>query len=87
MAIVGATGSGKSTLARLLVRYYDCEDGSIKVSGQDIRTLKQKSLRRAIGVVAQVLCIFFSRVFFRLWAGYCVVQFDDRIQHCIRGVQ
>jgi ABC-type multidrug transport system fused ATPase/permease subunit len=71
VAIVGATGSGKSTLARLLVRYYDCDEGFIKVSGQDIRTLKQKSLRRAIGVVAQDTVLFNTTIGFNIAFGAC----------------
>lgn len=57
-AVVGATGSGKSTLARLLFRFYDVDAGCILVDGQDVRTLKQESLRAAIGIVPQDTVLF-----------------------------
>ncbi len=69
VGIVGATGSGKSTIARLLVRYYDTTSGSIKVSGQEVRSLTQKSLRRAIGVVSQDTVLFNSTVGFNIAFG------------------
>lgn len=49
-AIVGPTGSGKSTIVRLLLRFYDVKKGSITIDGQDVREVKQNSLRRAVGV-------------------------------------
>lgn len=58
LAIVGPSGSGKSTLMALLQRFYDPDEGTIKLDGQDIRQLKQKSLRRNIGVVLQDALLF-----------------------------
>ena len=58
LAIVGPSGSGKSTLMALLMRFYDPVAGSIRVDGQDLRLLKQKSLRRNIGVVLQDPLLF-----------------------------
>lgn len=49
-AIVGPTGSGKSTIVRLLLRFYDVDGGRICIDNQDIRDVKQQSLREAIGV-------------------------------------
>ena len=57
-AIVGPSGSGKSTLMRLLARLYDPDAGCIRVDGEDIRTVTQKSLRRAMGVVPQDPVLF-----------------------------
>ena len=51
VALVGRTGSGKSTVARLLARFYDVDDGAIRVDGHDVRDVTQASLRRAVGVV------------------------------------
>ena len=51
IAIVGATGSGKSTVARLLLRFYDTNNGHIFLDGVDIRKLKLRDLRQEIGVV------------------------------------
>ncbi|HCW88620.1 MAG TPA: metal ABC transporter permease [Marinobacter sp.] len=58
VAVVGASGAGKSTLGRLLFRFYDVEQGSVTVDGQDVRQLQQDSLRRAIGVVPQDTVLF-----------------------------
>ncbi|NDV02709.1 ABC transporter ATP-binding protein [Pseudoroseicyclus tamaricis] len=53
VGLVGRSGAGKSTLVKLLLRFYDAEAGRILIDGQDISTLTQDSLRRAIGVVQQ----------------------------------
>lgn len=53
VAIVGPTGCGKSTIINLLMRFYDVNDGSIKVSGKDIRKVKRKSFRQFYGMVLQ----------------------------------
>ena len=53
VAIVGPTGCGKTTLINLLMRFYDVNDGSIKVDGTDIRHLTRASLRKNIGMVLQ----------------------------------
>ena len=53
VAIVGPTGCGKTTLINLLMRFYDIDDGAIKLDGTDIRTLKRDSLRENYGMVLQ----------------------------------
>lgn len=58
IAIVGPTGAGKSTLVNLLMRFYDVDNGSIKVEGQDIRILSRDSLRSKIGMVLQETWLF-----------------------------
>lgn len=57
-AIVGQTGSGKTTVSRLIFRFYDAQGGSVVVDGKDVRNLKQKSLRAAIGIVPQDTVMF-----------------------------
>lgn len=52
-AIVGPTGCGKTTLINLLMRFYDVDDGSIRVDGEDVRHLTRKSLRTSYGMVLQ----------------------------------
>ncbi len=61
-AIVGATGSGKSTLVKLLLRFYEIEQGSIRLDGVDIRDLRLKDLRRAMGLVSQDVFLFHGTV-------------------------
>jgi len=53
LAVVGSSGAGKSTLVRLLFRFYDVDEGSVLIDGQDVRDLSQESLRAAIGLVPQ----------------------------------
>ncbi len=69
LAVVGPSGAGKSTLARLLFRFYDVSAGSIKIDGQDLRALKQSSLRRAIGVVPQDTVLFNDSIFYNIAYG------------------
>ena len=58
IALVGPTGAGKSTIIKLLSRFYDLQSGSIKIDGQDIRHVTQKSLRRQMGIVLQDTFLF-----------------------------
>jgi ATP-binding cassette subfamily B protein len=53
VAVVGATGAGKTSLISLLARFYDIQSGSITLDGVDIRTVRQRELRRHIGAVPQ----------------------------------
>jgi len=63
IALVGPSGAGKTTLCNLLPRFYDVTGGRILIDGQDIRTLTQKSLREAIGVVQQDVYLFADTVY------------------------
>ena len=58
IAIVGATGSGKSTVARLLLRFYDTNNGHVFIDGVDIRKIKLRELRQQIGVVFEDTVLF-----------------------------
>lgn len=58
VAFVGQSGSGKSTIANLLTRFYDVNEGSIKIDGIDIRDITQKSLRNLQGLVSQDSILF-----------------------------
>jgi ABC-type transport system involved in Fe-S cluster assembly fused permease/ATPase subunit len=69
VAAVGASGAGKSTLARLLFRFYDVNEGSIKIDGQDIRHVSQQSLRAAIGVVPQDTVLFNDSIYYNIAYG------------------
>lgn len=53
IALVGKSGAGKSTLVNLILRFYEAEQGSITIDGQNIRDVEQDSLRSAIGMVSQ----------------------------------
>ena len=69
VAVVGASGSGKSTLARLLFRFYDVSAGGIVIDGQDIRSVTQESLRRAIGIVPQDTVLFNDTIYYNIAYG------------------
>ena len=58
IALVGSTGAGKSTLAKLVARFYDPGEGSVKVDGHDLRTVTMDSLRSQMGYVPQEAYLF-----------------------------
>ena len=58
IALVGQSGSGKSTIANLLTRFYDVQEGSVKIDGIDIRDYKLDSLRGLMGLVTQDSILF-----------------------------
>lgn len=58
VALVGPSGSGKTTLCHLIPRFYEINDGSVKIDGTDIRDLSRLSLRENIGMVAQDVFLF-----------------------------
>ena len=58
LAIVGASGAGKSTLVSLLLRLHQPEAGQVVIAGQNIQSITQQSLRRAIGMVTQETAMF-----------------------------
>ena len=69
VAVVGTTGAGKSTLARLLFRFYDMSGGRITIDGEDIRSVTQESLRRAIGIVPQDTVLFNDTIYYNIAYG------------------
>ncbi|OZA05188.1 MAG: metal ABC transporter permease [Methylophilaceae bacterium 17-44-8] len=68
-AVVGHSGAGKSTLSRLLFRFYDVQSGAIYLDGQDIKTVKQASLRQAVGIVPQDTVLFNDTIGFNIAYG------------------
>lgn len=69
LAIVGPSGSGKSTIARLLFRFYDVTSGAVRIGGQNIHDVQQKSLRRAIGIVPQDTVLFNDTIGYNIHYG------------------
>jgi len=69
VAVAGTSGSGKTTLSRLLFRFYDVGDGVIRIDGQDIRQVTQKSLRAAIGIVPQDTVLFNDTIGYNIAYG------------------
>ena len=68
-AFVGATGAGKSTILSLIVRNYEIQKGRILIDGRDIKTIKIKSLRRAVGQMLQDVFLFGGSVKSNLTLG------------------
>lgn len=58
IAIVGPSGGGKSTLCQLIPRFYDVNEGCIKIDGIDIRDVKKSELRKAIGIIQQDVFLY-----------------------------
>jgi ATP-binding cassette subfamily B protein len=69
LAVVGHSGSGKSTLSRLLFRFYEVDAGRITIDDQDIRSVTQASLRRAIGIVPQDTVLFNDTIEYNIAYG------------------
>ena len=63
IAVVGPSGAGKSTMADLLPRFYDVEEGAIRIDGKDIRSLSLESLIRLMGIVTQETFLFNDTVY------------------------
>lgn len=58
LGIIGGTGSGKSTLATLIPRFYDCTSGTVRLFGEDVKSLRPDAIRRHVGVVPQKATLF-----------------------------
>jgi len=69
VAIVGSSGAGKSTISRILFRFYDVASGGVRIDGQDIRNVRQASLRAAIGVVPQDTVLFNDTIYYNICYG------------------
>ena len=80
VALVGQSGSGKSTIANLLTRFYDVNEGSIKIDGHEIRDLELHSLRDLLGLVTQDSILFNDTIKNNITLGKENVTDDDIIE-------
>ena len=80
LALVGPSGAGKSTIIRLLFRFYDVQGGSILIDGQDLRFVKQSSLRQSIGVVPQDTVLFNDNILYNIRYGKASATDDEVFQ-------
>lgn len=78
VAFVGQSGSGKSTIANLITRFYDVNEGSIKIDGVDIKDITKKSLRDLQGLVSQDSILFNDSVKNNILLGV-----DDKTEEAI----
>ena len=86
VAIVGPSGAGKSTISRLLFRFYDVNGGRILIDGQDIRDVKQSSVRAAIGMVPQDTVLFNDTIRYNIRYGRWEAT-DEEVEEAARLAQ
>jgi subfamily B ATP-binding cassette protein MsbA len=80
VALVGQSGSGKSTIANLVTRFYDVNEGSIAIDGEDIRNLSKHSLRGLMGLVTQDSILFNETVKHNILLGKQDASDEDVIE-------
>ena len=86
LGIIGGTGSGKSTLIGLIPRFYDVQEGCVKVDGCDVRQYPLETLRRKIGLVPQKALLFKGTIRENLlWGDENAA--DDEIRDALRAAQ
>ncbi len=86
VAIVGATGAGKTTVMKLLARFYDPQQGAVRVDGLDLRELDAATLHRALNVVLQDVFIFSGTVAENISLGDSSIS-RERIEEAARAVR
>ena len=69
LAVVGPSGGGKSTLCQLIPRFYDVTAGAVRIDGQDVRAVTQRSLRQQVGVVQQEVFLFADSILENIRCG------------------
>ncbi len=80
VAVVGASGAGKSTLVDLLPRFYDPNEGSLDIDGQDIKDMKIDDLRSLMGIVNQESILFNDTIFNNIAFGIPNAKEEDVIE-------
>lgn len=85
LAIVGRSGSGKSTLVSLLPRFYDPDQGSVRLDGCDIREYALSDLRAQISLVSQDVVLFNDTIANNIAYGALGVAGDERIREAARS--
>ncbi len=101
LALIGPTGSGKSTVVRLICRLYDPQEGTVEVSGRDVRDYRQSSLHSQFGYVPQSAVIFSGSVRYNvnygrhsdertdedIWDALRVAQAEDFVRDMDEGLE
>lgn len=82
IALVGPSGGGKTTLCNLIPRFFDFEEGSIKIDGIDVKDVSLDSLRKNIGVVAQDVFLFTGTIRDNIVIGKTNASEEEVIEAC-----
>ena len=85
LALVGPSGGGKTTMCHLLMRFYDVQEGAIKVDGVDVRDYTQESLRKNIGIVQQDVFLFAGSILENIRYGRLDATDEEVVQAAIRA--
>lgn len=85
VAIVGPTGAGKTTMVKLLMRFYDVNDGSIQIDGHDIKEFKRQDLRNMFGMVLQDTWLFSGTIEDNVKYGKMDASFEDVEKACLEA--
>ncbi|WP_433803792.1 ABC transporter ATP-binding protein [Actinomycetospora sp. CA-084318] len=86
LAVIGTAGSGKSTIALLIPRFYDVQQGAVRVGDTDVRDLSLTSLRRTVGVVFEEAFLFSDTVRANIAYG-CPDATDEQVRAAARAAQ
>jgi ABC-type transport system involved in Fe-S cluster assembly fused permease/ATPase subunit len=86
VAIVGPSGAGKSTISRILYRFYEIQSGRVTIDGQDIRDVRQDSVRAVIGIVPQDTVLFNDTIRYNIKYGRMTAS-DEEIEEAARLAQ
>ena len=86
VAIVGPSGAGKSTISRILYRFYEIQSGRVTIDGQDIRDVRQDSVRSVIGIVPQDTVLFNDTIRYNIRYGRITAS-DEEIEEAARLAQ
>jgi ABC-type transport system involved in Fe-S cluster assembly fused permease/ATPase subunit len=86
VAIVGPSGAGKSTISRILYRFYEIQSGRVTIDGQDIRDVRQDSVRSVIGIVPQDTVLFNDTIRYNIKYGRITAS-DEEIEEAARLAQ
>jgi len=79
-ALVGPSGAGKTTLISLIPRFYDVQQGVVKIDGRDVRSYKQKSLRKQMSFVLQETLLFHGTIWYNIAYGRPDATYDEIIR-------
>lgn len=83
VALVGPSGSGKTTMLSLILRFYDPQEGAVRLDGHDLRSLQLESLRSHIGIVTQDTFLFHDTIFNNIRFG-CPTATEEQVYEAAR---